>query len=64
MQFNFYTNDDDYASRNEYLHCLPFDASADFHDYAFKWTPEGIEWYVDGAPLYSVPDSLTHTAIG
>jgi endo-1,3-1,4-beta-glycanase ExoK len=26
---------------------LPFDATEDFHTYAFEWTPEGIRWFVD-----------------
>jgi endo-1,3-1,4-beta-glycanase ExoK len=60
VQFNFYTNDDNYASRNEYLHELPFDASRDFHRYGFRWTSKGIDWYVDGKWVYSVPDSLNN----
>ncbi|WP_157991445.1 family 16 glycosylhydrolase [Caldimonas tepidiphila] len=27
---------------------LGFDASAAFHDYAFRWTATGIQWFVDG----------------
>jgi endo-1,3-1,4-beta-glycanase ExoK len=30
------------------LHDLAFDASADFHVYAFEWDPGEIRWYVDG----------------
>jgi beta-glucanase (GH16 family) len=30
------------------LHALAFDASADFHIYAFEWDPTEIRWYVDG----------------
>ncbi|WP_119153234.1 family 16 glycosylhydrolase [Caldimonas tepidiphila] len=26
---------------------LGFDASADYHDYAFRWTPSSIQWFVD-----------------
>ena len=36
---------------------LGFDASKDFHVYGFKWTGDGIEWYVDGTLAYSVEDS-------
>jgi beta-glucanase (GH16 family) len=37
------------ASPFPVLHDLPFDASADFHVYAFEWDPTEIRWYVDGA---------------
>jgi beta-glucanase (GH16 family) len=33
-------------SRNKIV-VLPFDASADFHTYAFEWRPDVIRWYVD-----------------
>jgi endo-1,3-1,4-beta-glycanase ExoK len=29
------------------LHALPFDATADFHTYAFEWEPAEIRWYAD-----------------
>ncbi len=57
VQFNFWTNDDGYASRNEYLMQLGFDAAASFHAYGFKWTSTGIDWYVDGDLVYSVFDT-------
>jgi beta-glucanase (GH16 family) len=57
VQFNFWTNDDDYSSRNEYLHPLSFDASQAFHVYAFKWTSTGINWYIDGDLIYQVFDT-------
>jgi beta-glucanase (GH16 family) len=56
VQFNFWTNDDDYISDNAYLYPLGFDASNDFHRYGFKWTSWGIEWFVDGVPVYAVWD--------
>lgn len=31
---------------------LGFDASADFHDYAFEWTRNKISWYADGKLIY------------
>lgn len=31
---------------------LTFDASADFHNYAFEWTPRYLRWYVDGRLLH------------
>lgn len=57
VQFNFWTNDDAYAARNEYLHPLPFDAADDFHVYGFYWHAGGIRWYVDGSLVYEVLDS-------
>jgi beta-glucanase (GH16 family) len=29
------------------LRTLPFDATADFHTYAFEWEPNEIRWYAD-----------------
>ena len=60
VQFNFFTNDDEYTSRNEYVHYLEYDASLDFHVYAFKWTSAGIGWYVDGKLVHAVPDTLAN----
>ena len=56
VQFNFWTNDDAYASRNEYLLNLGFDPTAAFHRYGFKWTADRIEWYVDGQLVYTAFD--------
>lgn len=33
---------------------LWFDASADFHLYAFEWAPDSIRWYVDGVKIREV----------
>ena len=60
VQFNFFTNDDEYTSRNEFVYDLGYDASLDFHVYAFKWTADGIVWYVDGVPICSIEDSPTN----
>lgn len=32
---------------------LGFDASAAYHDYAFRWRATGIEWFVDGQRVHS-----------
>jgi len=60
VQFNFWTNDDGYASRNEALVDLGFDAADAFHAYGFKWTAAGIAWYVDGNLVYQASDSATN----
>jgi beta-glucanase (GH16 family) len=57
FQANFWTNDDDFSNGHEQLIDLGFDASADFHRYGFRWTSTGIEWFVDGEPVYAVSDS-------
>jgi len=36
---------------------LGFDASRDFHVYAFDWQPGWITWYVDGVPVHRVDGS-------
>jgi beta-glucanase (GH16 family) len=35
---------------------LPFDASEDFHTYAFEWRPNAVRWYID--------NRLVHVARG
>lgn len=57
VQFNFWTNDDSYINGHEYIYSLEFDAAQDFHDYGFKWTADGIEWYVDDVVVYAVADA-------
>jgi len=34
---------------------LGFDASAEFHNYAFEWRPDGIKWFVDDKLVYETP---------
>ncbi|MGA1498419.1 MAG: family 16 glycosylhydrolase [Steroidobacteraceae bacterium] len=55
LQFNFWTN---YSGgpTNEIDVLLPFDASADFHRYGFRWTSAGITWFVDGEAVFEVLD--------
>jgi endo-1,3-1,4-beta-glycanase ExoK len=57
VQLNYWTNDDTYASRNEQLIPLSFDAAAESHAYAFKWTAGGIRWYIDGQLVHEALDS-------
>lgn len=51
VQFNYYA---DGVGNHEYIHDLGFDASQAFHEYAFDWRPDGIDWYVDGRRVHSV----------
>ena len=34
---------------------LGFDASKDFHDYSFDWSPTAIKWFVDGRKVFETP---------
>jgi endo-1,3-1,4-beta-glycanase ExoK len=56
LQTNFWANGAPKAG-NEYTVALPFDAAQGLHQYAFKWTSKGIEWFVDGVSVYKVLDS-------
>jgi beta-glucanase (GH16 family) len=64
VQLNFWTNDDTYASANEALVELGFDASQAFHAYGFKWTSTGIGWYLDGNLIYQAYDSAANPPEG
>ncbi len=55
VQFNYYT---DGVGGHEFLFDLGFDASADFHEYAFDWKADGITWYVDGTAVYRATENL------
>ena len=53
IQFNYWTNDDTYSSRNEYVVTYTTDFSLEAHNFGFRWTDSRIDWYVDGEPVYS-----------
>ena len=55
VQFNYYTNG---KGGHEYLYKLPFDASEDFHEYAFDWQEDCITWYVDGTAIYRATEDI------
>jgi endo-1,3-1,4-beta-glycanase ExoK len=57
LQVNWWRNDDSYTVGHEALVGLAFDASTEFHRYGFKWTRNGIEWFVDGTSVHQVLDS-------
>lgn len=58
MQVNFYTNDDAYSQRHEYLVPLPFNPAMAYHEYGFAWTPAGITWFVDGHAVHRVANTV------
>lgn len=55
IQFNYYTNG---VGNHEFYFELGFDASEDFHEYAFDWQPGSIIWYVDGKAVYRATENL------
>lgn len=58
VQFNYFTNGD---GNHEYVYDLGFDASADFHTYAFEWHKDKIVWFVDGAEVYTATENIPAT---
>lgn len=55
VQFNYYTNG---VGNHEFYFDLGFDASAEFHEYAFDWQPDCIVWYVDGKAVYRASENI------
>ena len=37
---------------------VSFNPHAEFHDYAFEWTPESIKWFIDNQEVYSQVESI------
>lgn len=59
VQFNYYTNG---VGGHEYVYDLGFDASEEFHEYAFDWQPDSITWYVDGKAVYRATSNIPSTS--
>lgn len=59
VQFNYFTNG---VGNHEYIYHLGFDASEDFHEYAFDWQEDSITWYVDGKPVYRATKNIPSAA--
>lgn len=58
VQFNYFRNG---KGNHEYMYDLGFDASKDFHTYAFEWHKDKIIWYVDGKEAYRVKRAIPIT---
>ena len=58
VQFNYFTYG---VGGHEYVYDLGFDASEDFHEYAFDWQPDSITWYVDGRAVYRATKDIPST---
>lgn len=48
VSFNYWTNGVEHPT----VVNLGFDASADFHDYAFRWSSGRLQWFVDGVLVH------------
>ena len=59
VQFNYFVSGE---GGHEYIYDLGFDASEEFHEYAFDWQPDSITWYVDGKAVYKVTGDMPQTA--
>lgn len=58
VQFNYYTHG---VGGHEYVYHLGYDASKEFHEYAFDWQEGSITWYVDGVAVYRATDNIPTT---
>lgn len=58
VSFNYFT---DGVGGHEYEHHLGFDASSEYHTYAFEWLPDSITWFVDGAAVYTATQDIPTT---
>ena len=58
VQFNYFTKG---RGNHEYIHELGFDASEEFHTYAFEWHEDKIVWFVDGVEVYTATKTIPTT---
>lgn len=59
VQFNYFKSG---VGGHEFVFDLGFDASKEFHEYAFDWQPEYVTWYIDGKAVYrAVKDIPSHS---
>lgn len=55
VQFNYFTNG---VGEREFIYDLGFDASEEFHTYAFEWHKDKIIWFVDGKAVYTAYENI------
>lgn len=58
VQFNYFT---DGKGEHEFMYDLGFDASEDYHTYAFEWHKDKIVWFVDGKEAHTAEESIPVT---
>ncbi len=58
VQLNYFT---DGTGGHEQVIDLGFDASQEFHWYAFDWKRDSITWYIDGRPVHTATENIPST---
>lgn len=58
VQFNYFTNG---VGNHEFEYDLGFDASEEFHTYAFEWHEDKIVWFVDGKEVHTATENIPVT---
>lgn len=58
VQFNYFT---DGKGGHEFVYDLGYDASEEFHTYAFEWKEDSITWYVDGKAVHTAEKRIPVT---
>ena len=55
VQLNFFRNG---KGGHERMITLGFDATGQFHDYAFVWKKESVQWFVDGRQVHEIREDV------
>ncbi len=55
MQCNYFT---DGVGNHEYIVDLAFNATNEYHTYAFRWEPNRITWFIDGVEVHSATENI------
>ena len=55
LSLNYFT---DGVGGHEYEYHLGFDASLEYHTYAFEWLPDSITWFVDGVAIHTATQDI------
>ena len=67
IDFEVLTKDTGHVSLNTFVYGKPQngavvpvvpDSSSDFHTYAFQWSPDQVQWFIDGHLVHSATSSL------
>lgn len=56
VELNYWVNAKQQPS---YVLHLGYDASKEFHDYAFEWGPQSIKWFVDGKLVHETDEGAS-----
>lgn len=61
LQANYYT---DGEGGHEHYISLPATAVQEYHNYAFRWTSNKIEWFIDGAKVHTATQNIPQASNG